>query len=128
MQVSPSPVNPILHVQSKLPSLSVHMAFTSHGLLRHSSMSVKHLICEILKIIHFRLIIIFRLQDRTLLLQLCTHQCLRSLDFNYKPGLLFLDFKRSIDLILYAWTFRRQPLLFHLSRRNRPNHLRRYQM
>ena len=39
--MNPSPVNPILQMQSKLPTSSMHMAFMSHGLgmFEHSSIS-----------------------------------------------------------------------------------------
>ncbi len=38
-QVNPSPVNPLLHVQVKEPSVSVHVAFMWQGLLGHSLIS-----------------------------------------------------------------------------------------
>ena len=35
----PSPLNPLVHAQEKLPWLFVHMALMSHGFLEHSSWS-----------------------------------------------------------------------------------------
>jgi len=38
-----SPVNSSLHVQTKLPTVSAHTAFSPHGLLSHSFTSRKHI-------------------------------------------------------------------------------------
>ena len=40
-QVNPFPTYPILHIQTKLPSVFLHSPLESHGVVEHSSTSTK---------------------------------------------------------------------------------------
>ena len=50
MQIKPSPEKPALHLHLNDPGVSVHFAFSSQGLSRHSFLSKNINVCEIFNV------------------------------------------------------------------------------